>query len=271
MTLKIMLTGSSHAAAVYSGWKAVQADYPGVEIEMFAFPVYAAQHLERRKNGTYGIFAKDALKDRVRDGLIKAYGSLTRNLNDFSHVIVAGQQLGNMQCLALLASAGVQGLRQVPPGAGALLSRPAWKAFCRKSAENSRPAGCFNEFEGSVPIILGRPIRAETIVDGDEGDIRDIAQKLKRSPDGVREAMALCFDAARETYSDAGIALFPQPVETLGRFGFSDTSFNRGSVNIRSTVVKGDAHKPTDDDAHMNAAYGAIVIRQVLDQLNDRQ
>lgn len=265
---RVLLTGSSHAAAIYSGWQMIQTEYDDCELEVLAFPVYAVKHAERKADGSYGLFVTDALKDQVRDELISAYGSLTRNLNDFSYVIVAGQQLGQLQALSLLASCGIHGLRPTPSERSPLLSLPAWRAFCRNSVKKAQPPSMFSELAGPKTIVLGIPLRSEAIADSTDINYREIALGLKNNPEGVRDAMGIFFDTARAVYAESGIELVTQPMETLCDFGFTKSEYNRASVNIRSTLVKGEAHMPADDYAHMNAQYGALVLRQVLDSLD---
>lgn len=156
---KILLTGSSHAAAVFSGWKEIQSEYPDVTVEILAFPSYSVRHIERRPNGLYGIFNTDAFKTQVRNELIKAYGSLTRNLNDFSHVIVAGRELNLTNVMSLLVSAGLQGVRPCAALRPALISRPAFRAFCRQALKPLGPDNPYEIFSGLKTFVLAEPRR----------------------------------------------------------------------------------------------------------------
>jgi hypothetical protein len=73
---------------------------------------------------------------------------------------------------------------------------------------------------------------------------------------------ALCADLAQR-----GHTTFEQPPETRVSSIFSREEYARGSVRLTKNLNI--AH-PEDDYAHMNAKYGAIVMRQILERVATR-
>lgn len=256
MKTRILITGSSHVAAVRLGWDLFcQRSTPPVDVDFFAAPVAAFKEFRRKRDGRFGLSvsaARASLNKRQLHVVREVNGSLFRNLSEFSHSVVIGQRSGVESMLVMVEYMGVDGIRTAPNN-GVTLSQPAFDQFCRYFAEQKLPYDLRDRLSGTEVGIFTLPLRAEGGDDDGEGRI----QIRKQHPDGLKDLIARYFEVAAEVYAAQDLQLLAQPMETITPYGTTDLRYNRGSEHL-------DAAKVHDDPTHMNGPYGLLCIERIL-------
>jgi|GEM_PF-4738293 len=255
MTPRVLITGSSHVAAVNQGWKLVgEEGHSLIDVDFLAAPVYAFKEFERKPDGRFGLFkSAEALNltKRQIDVIRKVNGKPFRKLGDFTHSVVIGHRSGVESMIVMAETVGVDGLRRPPPG-GTTLSLPAFDAFSRAFAVRRVPLQFKSMLKETQVAIFTMPLRADLTQKEGEGSDKD----AKPGGGGLEKLVDRYFKVAAEVYAESGLTLLTQPIETVTSYGTTDIAFNRGGQHL-------DAAKSNDDPAHMNSIYGKLCIERV--------
>lgn len=255
MTARVLITGSSHVAAVKQGWELTcEEGTPPVSVDFLAAPGPIFKEFERRPNGRFGLFKSPGelgLSERVHRVIRDVNGRPFRKPSEFTHSVVVGYRSGVEDMLRMIGEAGVDGIRPTPKG-GVTLSQPAFEAFSRDFARRSLPIALRDMLGETVFAVCSLPLRAETAERKGAIEIT----KRRAAPEGCRELIGRYFEIAAEIFAENGVTLLPQPLDTLTPFGTTDLRYNRGSEHL-------DDAKDYDDPVHMNGDYGKICISQI--------
>ncbi len=107
------------------------------------------------------------------------------------------------------------------------------------------------------PVFLcPQPMPTKSLLQGEEFSHLSLGVKA-----GDEDSLARSFQDFATTYKFENIELLPQPPETLHSSMFTQEVFSHGSVRLTKEF---DRTHPGDDHAHMNAAYGALVLKNLF-------
>lgn len=224
--MRVCAIGTSHLAALKSGWDMVAPEFPGVEMTFFGSPGASLRHLKMRGAR---LVPSDA---ELEHNLAWTSGGKTEIVvPDYDVLLLYGLNLGlpRLHCgfstavaLATAADLGQKGLCQMTAAKLRKITRRAiWIA----------------------------PSPLET-APGDQHEARDF-----HGYDRHLAAMAAGFPVE-------GTRFLPQPPETIGPDLRAPARFGVGS--LRLLPMEGDERQrphPEDDTKHMNGDYGALWLR----------
>lgn len=258
MTDRVLIIGTSQVGALLHGWKSMpEADRP--PFDFYAVPVHVRDKLGVLPDGRYGLAADADIPEGLRHDLAATYGAASVDLTRYRNVVFAGHPSGLPQIHGLLAAAGVMGLRVPPMPDQALLSREAFRDMARRIALAHWPDQILSDFAGKRLAIVPVPFRSETAVE--RKDEMGVMARMNRDlPEGLIELTQMATEAFTEAYAQAGMTFLPQPRATLGDYALTQSRFDMGTRGLAGRIV------PTDH-IHMNAAFGLVVIEQVLEWL----
>jgi hypothetical protein len=262
MTLRICFFGNSHIAALRDAWRTEAGRWPGLEA------------------GFVGAHKDLLLKTVCRRGRLVPSGMATaeafRRLAGIEDVdLTAWDAFVITGCLISVATAantyrdcrwvGLPSVEAHPDLASAperLMSRAAVRA----SMQGAMASRLGPRFAAHLRAMTDRPILLTS------QPRVSAAIKLKRRSvtrahhtalaAGDAAGLSLLFEeAAARAVAEAGARFVPQPAMTIEDHILTALPYMEGA---RRLTAKGKAPQPKDDIMHANAAYGALVIDQVV-------
>ncbi|QEW21792.1 hypothetical protein LA6_004004 [Marinibacterium anthonyi] len=250
---RIAMIGSSHTAALRMAWDALRASDKPAEVSFFVAPGGIYNTLTMEDDHKFGLHGDDPAQAEARAMVEKLNGTLTINVSTHDHVVLVGQPFNSIDLLELLSQADVDGIRDT--GADHLVSRPAFEALVGARVADMLPASWWRNRTDTQVTVVTRPRPSE----GTLGNRR--LAGLQRDPAGLGAALDWCSARARAEMEPMGIGLVDQPAITFADNGLTRAEFSRGSARLNDRA-HGD-----DDKAHMNADFGALQWREILDVL----
>lgn len=254
---RLLITGTSHVAALKAAWDRMETRPKGVEIDFLAalagvFPLFAMG-----EDGQFGLMDPGLVTaDQLQ--LVRNFGGeLVRDLGDYSHVLIAGCSLGGNGILKLLAGHRVDLIRETPADLPRL-SQGAYVAFSQALAMKQYPAQLVQDFAPWAKLALAaspRPAEGIWHEPKAEPHLKTLAEDLT----GLHQALALTDAALEKTIASQGHRFFAVPPQSLAASGFTKEAYARDGARIRSGKKA--------DLAHMNADYGALCLQPILDWL----
>lgn len=247
---KLCMIGNSHLGAIKLGWEDVQAEFPGAEATFFAAP---GKHMNRFL---------------VRDGMLVAQGAQTRVLSTSS----GGSKidLAAYDGFALFGG-GVNFIHAINLYCnyrsdehrldGAMVHRVSQECFdaallgllgrenaIRLAADIARVSDC--------PVVVSpQPMPSPRILDSERHNVyrsmRDAGDELSLYRSYCRSLKAL---------SASGFTVVEQPEATKMAPLLTGQEYSKGSTKLLNSKQE----HGEDDFVHMNRAYGAMVLRQIL-------
>lgn len=260
---KVLIVGNSHTGALKLGWEACKKDFPATNLEFFVATSAPYEHFVLERSGVFGLPA-DA---DTRPGLARyakvvesINGKRTVNLNDYDLVIRVGYHWQFKHLSDVLRKHSIDGLHEAD--APRYMSAAAYQAVCRSIAETAVPDGNWLRLKGTKLVVVMRPIPAESCLLGDEPGTYGGWRAILRNGQSIKPALDVFISELESAHLRAGIDFVQQPPETIGTLGMTKAGYTRGSVRL----VSGEEH-PTEDHGHMNAEYGTLVMRDLLDRI----
>jgi hypothetical protein len=256
---RVCFVGNSHLAAVKLGWKAVRSGYPGIDAHFFGAPTrqFASIAVED------GLLVPKS-DDARRCFRLTSGGQASAVLADYDVVVLIALGLSLAVVLDVYASYRADDQRN-SEGDFELVS-PAYFHEIAKARLAVMPA-----------LTYLNKIREATVARGTEiwlypqpmPSIAVLASNV---------VSATPFEATRISTMKQAVAFHDEEVlhsafaalcADLAQVSsiFSREEYARGSVRLTKNLNI--AH-PEDDYAHMNAKYGAIVMRQILERVATR-
>lgn len=256
---RLLFIGNSHLAAVKLAWD--QAPPSGYQTEFFGVPQRAWQRMTLLPDNQFGL-PSDSDYKRQRDITVAANGKAAVSLTNRDVVILIGTFSAADSMAALLADCDIPDLRET--GAPTLLTEPLFASACTALAQSCLPEpGWLNRTDFKL-AAMPRPAPADSVLTSTYPAYQPWHQ-LARNPTGLPEAFAL-YDAALTTLMAAkSLAYIPQPPETRTATQLTPAHFLAPGGGTKP----GEDHK-RGDHAHMNAAYGAACVAQILTWLHSQ-
>ncbi len=254
---RLLITGTSHVAALKAGWETMTDRPAGLEVEFLAANSTEFPYFTLNADRVFGLHHENT-RSPQQVALARAVsGKLLQRISDFSHVLICGLNFGQFPLLRLLGSYRVDGLRE-PEVPWPHLSDSAYRAFCLALAlaPQEFPHALLPDFVKLCKVgVSPSPRRNEAILT--DPSANPWFQTIAQFPHGMAEAMALADAEIAQACAARGATHFAPPAACLTDQGFTKAEFSRGYVRISGT-------NPVDH-SHVNAAYGAIRLCAILD------
>jgi hypothetical protein len=266
---RICFIGNSHLAAVKLGWDAVQRDYPGIEADFFGAPTRQFENIAV-EDGL--LVAKAAEAERFLRST--SGGRASAALLDYDVVVLVA--MGFSFAIALDVYASYRADDQKNSDGEFELVSPAY--FDEIAKARFAHASAVTYLKKIRKALQGRDTKiwlypepmpcisvlTSDVVPASKLETLRIASLKQAVAWHDEEALLRAFAAMRADLAQRGHAIFEQPAETRISTIFSRPEYARGSVRLTKNLNR--AH-PEDDYMHMNANYGAIVVRQILSRV----
>ncbi|WP_270729398.1 hypothetical protein [Shimia sp. Alg240-R146] len=256
MTTRVLITGSSHVAALKLGWDQISTEFPDIECIFLAISGPQLWRFSTNEKNEFGIFDFTDMSSTLRDHFASIESSV--DLNTIDTVLVSGSKWEFQAVLRALTKCDVDGLfttdRDVPS-----ISLPMFEAFCAEVAERAyRSNDYWAKHFQNVPLsFIPQPRLSEASLNNE-----DQWHKLKSYTANTAKALSALEKKYLDVVRAHDIRIFPQPSSTIADNGFTKAEYSRNSVRL----VGGDQH-PEQDTAHMNQDYGEIVLREILPKM----
>ena len=269
---KVGVIGNSHIAAMRLGWKAIWAQYPDVELVFFGKPLVTRDEIELAENRLI------AANDEVAEKFQRASGNTE----------LSGECDGYVLCdLGITSRVPIDFCRAYRPEGYALdtgipVSQPCFHAALNGIFGDSFAVSLVNQLRilTDAPIaLIPAPMRSTDHPDPDR-------KRLEENGDATKIADAFN-EALRKLADDLNLRLFLQTGTTLASPLRTKQVYTRAHVRVQRHEAS--TRGASEDDAadadeivppavapeelatidkdygHMNARYGAVMLRLVLD------
>lgn len=255
--MNVLIIGNSHIAAIKTGW-----DYLNGELASIITPTFAAARgrgLEAFKcEGTIFQPTTELSRNELR---FTSGGLEYIDFNDYAAIVTAGLYFGRYRLVKNLSRHRTEELLpQKPPRyliseevQNLTIEKVIRRGFCAKTAAQFRKATKAPIFAFEQPM----PRQAVLIESNRKGKWR-FAKRLRQQINDIwsRETGKL-----REDYD---FHVLNQPEATLTEDGLTLDEFGIGSTRLREGF---DEEHRDNEFLHMNARYGALILRQLADKL----
>lgn len=252
---RLLFIGNSHLVAVKAAWEAV--DPVGFHAEFFGAPQRAWAQMHLLSDNQFGLPA-DGEHKRQHDVTEQANGKTAVSLSNRDIIVIVGGFSAADPIATLLADCDVVGLRET--GAATLLSDTLFAKACLAMAEAQLPeAGWHNRAE--AVLLLPRPAPADTVLASSYPGYH-LWHRLALAPDGLSDAFDLFDTILTAISADRSLIYVPQLKTTRTATGLTIGHL----LAPGGGVQPGESHK-RGDHAHMNPAYGATCVAEILNAL----
>lgn len=239
----VCLIGNSHVGALKLGWPLIEADFPGMDLDFYASAgasldlVVSGGHIEPASEGVRARLAYTSGKSGDIEPGYDAY-------------VVCGLLLSSLRAgRAYRVKKAEQNSKDV--------ARATAKEACLAAARDCLRSLLFADVLAKLRQITTAPI----FLIGTPLPALERHANMKKFSNGLRMSLKEAYEAASETIAGECNAQFlRQPEETVGPI----------ELTTRSEFYLLSPEQVSQEKAvhtHMNAAYGAIVLRDVLERI----
>ncbi len=253
---RLCLIGNSHLAAMKLGWDRLRESYPGMSLTFFGSRGGEACKNLRLVKGALVPSQRDAENFRWTSG---GLGEIELGDYDQFAVVSLGFRPQNVYQVARGCSFADARLDQ----SKLLVSRECFADAITDALLRSTAAAVTTTIRAAAdkPVLL-LPQAASSIE----------TTKTEHFRAAYGAAPAQCWavlsrlwtECATSMASRLGAAIMFQPPETVRNYFFTAHEFCRGSLRLTQDFSK---RHPDDDFTHMNADYGVVMMKSVLDAL----
>lgn len=254
---RLAIVGNSHVGALKRAWDEMAPKPEAVDLAFFAVPDKLQRHFRLRDDLVYAPRSKmRSERPALVETAEKINGASSIALAGFDAVVLYGGSLLQREFAMVIGTYDVDGYRAA--GAPRRMSRAAFEAFCDSYAEATLPSSRW--FGTRIPRLAAfpRPLPAEGVETRSESLFAPWRAVVAR-PDGARAMIERLFTAMAAAHARHGIDFLRQPAETLTPIGLTSGEYTKGSSRLNSE------RHPDEDVTHMNARYGALCLRSILD------
>lgn len=265
MTLRLCFLGNSHIAALREAWRKTPDRWPDVEAR------FVGAHKDLLLKTTHRAGRLVPTGNATADAFRKLGGVEDLTLADYDAFVITG-------CLVSVASAantyrdcrwiGLPSLEAKPDlaaGPEGLLSYAAARATIQAAlAARLGPvfAAHLRDMTDKPILLSSQPRVSASVKTALRASIR--AHHVALDNGDAKGLSAIFEDAAACATEAAGAQYVPQPRHTIEDHILTSRTFMAGAKRL---TPMGKAAQPKDDIMHANAAYGTLVIDQVIDRL----
>ncbi|MGE0742041.1 MAG: hypothetical protein AB7O98_11925 [Hyphomonadaceae bacterium] len=247
--MRVALIGNSHAAAYKAAWDEIGGDYAGLDVVFFASPA-SSMRLMTVENGA--IVPK---RDDIRQAFSWTSGGLDRIPGDMDAYILVGMSFSFPHLAAILRTHRPFDAYQAG-GGHELVSNAVFEETMRQTLKRSGAAKNIDNVRAisQAPIFYTpNPYSARTVLDHPDYAYWRCEATCARIFAFYRGALA----ELRRTCT-----VVEQPAETISQPYFTIPDFARDAPKLRQGAA---ATYGETDHGHMNAAFGALSLRNILD------
>ncbi len=249
---RLLILGNSHLVAVKAAWEAAAPQ--GFAVEFFGAPQRAWTRMTLLPDNRFGVAGDFKRQRQITE---QANGKATVSLNHRDIIVLVGGFSAAEPIAELLALCDIPGLRAT--GAATLLSEPLFAKACAALAAAQLPESDLHTY--APVLMIPRPAPAETCLTSTNATYQHW-HHIAAAPDGIATGFAR-FDAALTAAMAAkGLTYLPQPQATRTAIGLTHAHY----LAPGGGTLQGE-EKKRGDHAHMNQAYGAQVVAQLLNAL----
>ena len=254
---KLCMIGNSHVAAMRNAWNTVAADYPGLDVDIFA------QHAKHFANAT--LTGKGALAvEGPRLWRFRAGSDDNRcseiNLANYDAVILVALAFGANSVFRHYRKYhwyGMKGRRQQG------LTRENFRKAAQSDAEATAALhlAALIQPAANVPLFLvPAPLPSERGYDDE--DMPGMIAWRAAAENGDAEALMAMYDEILAGIGQNGVVIVAQPEDSKANFR---ATLQRYADNAART--HNDGIRPENDYFHMNDEYGALIWRGLVQAL----
>jgi hypothetical protein len=245
---RVCIIGDSHIGALQSGWRALGDEFPDIEVTSFGAPRPLFDELQ--VSGRRLVPASE----RLREYFVRTSGGEAEISGAYDRYLVCGL---SWAMRLLLPSIGKFRSEDLVVDGRVPLSNDCYDRVMKGLLRDSLTMRTLK----NLRTITDRPI---AVIPAPMPSDMIPAPVYRRFCDsGDAQPIAACFlSAAAAVAKDVDVELIRQPPETLSNPIQTLQIYKRGSV--RTFQGNLDIEHGEDDHQHMNAAYGALVLRAAL-------
>lgn len=252
---RVCIIGNSHVAAWRVGMALVPEWMSACDTEYFAGQSDLMRHIELCDR----VLVPTSELTRRRMKIVS--GEKTEiALDDYSHFVVIGLGLNTVDPVETLREFGLPPFQEAAADGAPLISKAAFAALVESLARRSTAAciaGLVRKVTDARMVLVPQPYPSETVLNvphwkrlGDAGALGCAAELFRAS--------------AAKVAKELRCELLLQPSATVVKGHFTDKRYSTGSVRLGTESVE----HPDAEPFHMNAAFGAEMLRSCLRLLN---
>lgn len=262
MTLRLALVGNSHLAALRQGWDDLGAEFPGCQVDFFGAPGHVWRRMRLEAGKVLSLPDDAGIAPALRDSLLRGFGAPSIDLGSYDAVVRVGDSIGEQEHAGLLAAFVIDGVPVTEGRAGLpRLSAAAYAECCAALAQTALPGRGWRGWAKPRLYLVAMPRPVETCAARAGEKMRHWVDLAAMSAD-TGPALAAYLPRVEALLAGAGLTLISPPPGLQGPSGLTRAAFARGSLNLIARK-----RLPEDEPRHMNAAYGAAMLRVLLDRL----
>ncbi|MBN8293192.1 hypothetical protein JI664_14550 [Rhodobacter sp. NTK016B] len=267
---RLIILGNSHLGALRAALREQPQLAQGTEIAFFGgiAPVFKAMSLSPDLH--FGLIGPHDVPAANVEQTKKLFGGTTIDLKNADAVAISGVAWHVWTMVELLGRYIVDGLTDNTTEAGSgeaalRLSRPAFEAVLKALAEASlAPLAWTRALDVPVHIAL-RAVPPETLIT----QSKPASRTNRATRHGLAQALQRLETLIVETGARQGLYVRPQPAQTRAVTGWTLAEFQRGAVRLAPGAQSAAGQKP--DNEHMNTAYGAACLTDLLNRIETEQ
>lgn len=257
MTRKVLILGSSHVAALKSATGKVLVRYPDVQLDFFAAPgpLYREFQLDSQER-FIGLLEDSDVKEDEIALMNRLNGASKLFYGDYDAVVLAGYSINETLNARILSRFSVDDTSHSKPGAR--LSKSAYLSMLAEIAQNVLPDAGWWNLETPRVFLSPAPRIAENCIHVGTRTVASwvpLVEKDLTTPD----IFEIYVRFLEEIFRKIGVTFIPQPEDSFGKTGLTQSRYSEGAVYIRP----GD-HRADYDAKHMNAAFGEMSLERIL-------
>jgi len=260
MITRIKVVGNSHVASLMRGWECLAPDFPGVELSFFASGSSLFDTLTLDSKLRFGIHDTRGFKKYHIDKLIRRFGATTVDLSGFDAVMLVGHGCGRKPFLNAFGNYSIDNLRE--RAGKPRMSEPAFMALAAALTGKYRPGPEWRNWSRPRLFLLPAPVPRESCPADDPRYTpwaRFAAETITAGLPNV-EFLNLHDRLLGQRLREVGIGYVGRPPEVVAQSGLTPDHFG-----FNRSRLGGDLSGEADDFHHMNAEFGALMLRRALD------
>lgn len=254
--IRLCIIGNSHLAAVKLGWALIASEHPGIQPTFFGSP--RATLRELHWHGPVLAARTGPVRRSLR---LTSGGQDEIDLRQFDAVLLCGLSFGLRQAARLYLHHRHTGLAERGEALH-LVSRACFQTALLGLMEQTvalRVGRLVHEGSALPLLLMPTPMPSEDLLHSQMEDVIRWWQPVLQA--GDEAALLAEHERACAALLPPFTRILPQPADTLASPMTTRRSFQQGGVQLNG----GQQEQPPEGDAtHMNAAYGAVALREAI-------
>lgn len=246
--MNICVIGNSHLAAVMLGWKQIQSKHPGVEFTFFGAP---GSHMQRLRVSERSLIPKSP---KLLEFMTRT--SSKREISgDYDYYVVCGLQFRVFKADHLFSRYRSESHARDEriPLSDDCFFRTLYAQL--SDCEAGKTIVKLKKITSSPIVMMPQPMCAEGYT--------EIEWLTRAESNRDDRSIAKFFDqACRKFGEELGVRVVVQPEVTKSRHLRTKAIYSRGACKLRAGATS-----EGQDFFHMNADFGAVMIRQALPEI----